>query len=126
MGFGRPFVKITPERTAVAVLVAGFAIGTATHTLQLVTRGWVVFEAAPLWLNAYWTLLTLLDALAILLLLTSRRAGLALGLAIMTSNVIINSYALYRLELPVATWALQSQALFGGFLLGVMGFLWRR
>lgn len=107
-----PIVKITLERTAVAVLVAGFAIGTATHTLQLVTRGWVVFEDAPTWMNAYWTLLTFLDPLAILLLLTSRRAGLALGLAIMASNVTINSYTLYGLELPIATWALQSQALF--------------
>ena len=119
-------MKITLERTAVAVLAAGFAIGTVTHTLQLVTRGWVVFDAAPTWMNVYWTSLTFLDPLAIMLLLISRRAGLALGLSIMASNVTINSYALYGLELPFATWALQSQALFGGFLLGAIGFLWRR
>lgn len=35
------------ERLVVGVLVAGFAIGTTTHTLQLVNRGWVVFTAAP-------------------------------------------------------------------------------
>jgi hypothetical protein len=119
-------VKITFERLAVAVLVAGFAIGTVTHTLQLVTRGWVVFDAVPKWMNIYWTSLTFLDPLAAVLLLTSRRAGLALGLSIMVSDVAINSYALYGLNSPIAIWALQSQTLFGGFLLGAVGYLWHR
>lgn len=35
------------ERTVVAVLVAGFMIGTLTHTLHLVTVGWIVFDHAP-------------------------------------------------------------------------------
>lgn len=119
-------MTIALERIAVSVLIVGFAIGTATHTLQLLTRGWVVFNAAPMWMNAYWTSLTFFDPLAVVLLLFSRHAGLVLGLAIMSSNVIINSYAFYGLNLPFATWALQSQALFGGFLVGVIGFLWRR
>lgn len=118
-------MKITLERTVVAVLAAGFAIGTTTHTFQLVTGGWMVFDTAPTWMNVYWTSLTFLDALTVMLLFISPRAGLALGLSIMVSNLTINSYALYGLGLPIAVWALQSQALFGGFLLGVIGFLWR-
>lgn len=118
-------MRITVERLILAVLVAGFAIGMLTHTLQLVNGGWVVFQAAHTWMNVYWTALTFLDPLAAVLLLRSRRAGLALGLAIMVSDVAVNSYALYGLGLPFAFWALQSQTLFFGFLLGAAGFLWR-
>lgn len=119
-------MTIMTERLILAVLVAGFAVGTTTHTLQLVNNGWVVFSAAPVWMNVYWTVLTFLDPLAIVLLLRLRRADLVLGLAIMLSDVAVNSYALYTLELPFAFWALQSQTLFAGFLFGAVGFLWRR
>ncbi len=114
------------ERLVTWVLVAGFALGTATHTLQLVSRGWVVFAAAPVWMNIYWTVLTFLDPLAALLLIRARRAGLSLALAIMVSDVAVNSYALYGLGLPFAVWALQLRTLFFGFLLGAAGFLWRQ
>lgn len=117
-------MRAAVERLAIGVLVAGFAIGTTTHTVQLVTRGWVVFTAAPVWMNVYWTALTFLDPLAAVLLLRSRRAGLVLALAIMLSDVAINSYALHGLGLHFAFWALQAQTLFLGFLLGVVGFLW--
>jgi len=114
------------ERLIVGVLVAGFAIGTTTHTLQLVNRGWVVFAAAPVWMNVYWTALTFLDPLAAVLLIRARRAGLALALAIMVSDVAVNSHALHGLGLPFAVWALQLQTLFFGFLLGAAGFLWEK
>ena len=120
-----PSVRTTVERLVICVLVAGFATGTTTHTLQLAFRGWVVFVAAPGWMNAYWTALTFLDPLAAVLLIQSRRAGLALALAIMASDVAVNSYALYGLGLPFGFWALQLQTLFFGFLLGAAGFLWR-
>jgi len=119
-------VRLAVERLAVGVLVAGFAIGTTTHTLQLVNRGWVVFASAPVWMNAYWTALTFLDPLAAVLLIRARRAGLVLALAIMVSDVTVNSYALHGLGLPFAVWALQIQTLFLGFLVGAAGFLWRK
>ncbi len=119
-------MTVAVERLVVGALVAGFAIGTATHTLQLVSRGWVVFASAPVWMNVYWTALTLLDPLAAVLLICARRAGLLLALAIMVSDVAVNSYALYGLGLPLAVWALQLQNLFLGFLLGAAGFLWTR
>lgn len=115
----------TIERTVVCVLVAGFAIGTTTHTLHLANVGWVVFDDAPVWMNVYWTALTALDPLAAVLLLYRRRVGLELGAAIILSDVGINSYALYGLGLPFGFLSLQLQTLFCGFLLGAAGFLVR-
>ena len=67
----------TIERIAIAVLVAGFAIGTTTHTLHLINVGWIVFDNAPTWMNVYWTALTALDPLAAVLLIWRRPVGLA-------------------------------------------------
>jgi peptidoglycan/LPS O-acetylase OafA/YrhL len=117
-------MRLAVERVVVGVSVVGFVIGTSTHLLQLVNRGWVVFAAAPTWMNVYWTSLTFLDPLAAMLLLRARRAGLILAVAIMLSDVAVNSHALYGLNLPFAIWALQLQTLFCGFLLGAIGFLW--
>jgi len=114
------------ERTVIAVLVAGFAIGTTTHTLHLINVGWIVFDDAPTWMNVYWTALTALDPLAAVLLIYRRPIGLALGAAIILSDVAINSYALYGLGLPFGFLSLQLQTLFCGFLLGAAGILTRR
>lgn len=116
----------TIERIAIAVLVAGFAIGTTTHTLHLINVGWIVFDNAPTWMNVYWTALTALDPLAAVLLIWRRPVGLALGAAIILSDVGINSYALYGLGLPFGFLSLQLQTLFCGFLLGAAGFLTTR
>ena len=105
------------ERAAIGVLVASFAIGTVTHTLHLVNVGWIVFDDAPIWMNVYWTAV---------LLICRRQIGLALGAAIILSDVGINGYALYGLGLPFGFLSLQLQALFCGFLLGAAGFLWRK
>jgi len=115
--------RLAVERTIVGVLVAGFAIGTTTHVMHLVTAGWIVFDAAPTWMNVYWTALTALDPLAAVLLLSARRWGLALGAAIIVTDVVINSYALYGLNLPFGFLSLQLQTLFCGILLGAIGFL---
>lgn len=111
------------ERVAVGVLVTGFAIGTVTHVLHLFTAGWIVFADAPVWMNVYWTALTALDPLAAALLLYRRPVGLALGAAIILSDVATNSYALYELGLPFGFLSLQLQTLFCGFLIGVAGLL---
>lgn len=111
------------ERIMIGVLVGGFAVGAVTHSLHLVNVGWVVFDDAPTWMNVYWTALTALDPLAAVLLIWKRPVGLALGAAIILSDVAINSYALYGLALPFGLLSLQLQTLFCGFLLGTVGFL---
>ena len=115
--------RIAVDRIVVGVLVAGFTIGTLTHILHLVNVGWIVFDDAPNWMNVYWTALTALDPLAAALLVYRRSIGLALGAAIILSDVAINSYALYGLALPFGFLSLQLQTLFCGFLLGAGGFL---
>jgi len=115
--------RIVVERVTLGVLTAGFIIGTITHVLHLVTAGWIVFDAAPTWMNVYWTGLTLLDPLAAVLIVAARRIGLALGAAIIVSDVAINSYGLYALGLPFGFLSVQLQTLFCGFLLGACGFL---
>lgn len=61
--------RVTIERIVVGMLVAGFAIGTLTHTLPLVNIGWIAFDGAPVWVNVYWTALPALDPLAAALLI---------------------------------------------------------
>ena len=114
------------SRFALATLVGGFAIGTFTHSATLIDAGWLPYRSAPLWMNVYWTALTFLDPLAAALLVVRRRVGLILAIAIMVSDVAINSYAAYGMRLKFIAGPLQLQTLFGGFLLGAAGFLWRR
>lgn len=97
------------DRAAIGVLVAGVAIGTVTHTLHLVNVGWIVFDDAPIWMNVYWTALTALDPLAAVLLIYCRQIGLALGAAIILSDVGINGYALYGLGLSFGFLSIQLQ-----------------
>lgn len=47
-----------------------------------------MFDDAPTWMNVYWTTLTALDPLAAVLLIRRRSAGLALGAAIILSDVL--------------------------------------
>jgi hypothetical protein len=117
---GRDAPRPAVERLIVAVLIIGFAIGTLTHARRLLTAGWVAIPTAPAWMNVYWTALTVLNPFAAVLLLRWRRAGLVLAIAIMLSDVAINTYALHGLRLPSV---LQAQTLFCGFLLGAAGFL---
>lgn len=115
--------RVAVERIVVGVLVAGFAIGTLTHVLALLNRGWTVNSSAPVWMNVYWTSLTFLDPLAALLLLRSRRTGLMLASAIMLSDVAINTYASYLFGFTGVPFQVQLQTVFLGFLLGAVGFL---
>jgi hypothetical protein len=71
--------------------IIGFAIGTTTHTMDLVKGGFLPYNNAPLWKNIYWTSLTLLDFLAIILILNSVVPALILSNLIIISDVIINS-----------------------------------
>lgn len=119
-------MRVTIERVAIGILIAGFAIGTTTHVLALLNRGWMVNPSAPVWMNVYWTALTFLDSLAVVLLLRSRRAGLVLALAIMLSDVAINTYVSHLFGFDGVPFQVQLQTVFLGFVLGAAGFLWRK
>lgn len=76
-----------------AILVAGFAVGTLTHARDVLLYGWAPERGAPLPVELYWTSLTVVDALTILLLFVRPRLGLWLAIAVMVSDVAVNSYA---------------------------------
>jgi len=91
-------------------------------TICLVIGGAV--HVAPLPVNVYWTSLAALDLLAAFLLWRRRRFGLTLTVAIMLSDVAVNSYVTYGLNLAASFAPLQLQTLFLGFVFGSIGFLW--
>lgn len=115
------------ERFALAVLIAGFAFGAATHGLDFVRFGFAPYRFGPPALNLFWNALVLLDAAVVALLLFGwRRAGLMLGAGILMLDVAANSYAWAALGLDEFATAVPLQAAFLGFLLGAAGFLWPR
>lgn len=80
--------------TAKAVFVVYtvcFLVGTYTHVAGLVQRGFLAFPV-PLAIGIYWDALALLDPLAAVLLWWRPKAGIRLALAIMASDVCINTY----------------------------------
>ncbi|MBV7256459.1 hypothetical protein KCG44_06625 [Pacificimonas sp. WHA3] len=95
-------------------------MGTYTHIADLITGGWLPYRYAPAGMNAYWTALTCLDPLAILLLWTRRRWGVALTLIIMLSDVPVNLYATLTLwdVPPLENTGLLLQSAFLIFVLG--------
>jgi hypothetical protein len=112
-------------RIAIGIYVACFAIGTLNHGRDFLARGWRPYAHAPPPIEAFWTALIGLDAAAVaLLLLGRRRAGLLLAVGIMTADVAVNTYASLDPRLPMIPAALLGQAVFLGFVLGSVGFLW--
>lgn len=115
------------ERVALGVIVGGFAIGCFTHAMDFWWFGWAPYRFGPPVANAFWNSLVVLDAAVIVLLARGRRrAGLVLACAVMLGDVAANSYAWGVLGLSAFAPALVAQTGFLGFLLGSVGFLWRR
>ena len=107
------------------VYTTAFLIGMSTHLLAILNGWW--FPHHP-FLNAYWTSLAFLDPLVVLLLFRSPRAGLLLALAVMLTDVIINSLATYLYPDASGQYSIdyrvQLQTAFLGFVLGSAPFLW--
>ena len=105
-----------PVRVIFALCLAVASIG---HINDLWQHGWFPYRFAPLPLNVYWTALAFLDASAALLLLARPRAGLALTLLVIVSDVAVNLFARFYLGLRLQTFALSLQVLFFVAVVGV-------
>jgi hypothetical protein len=70
--------------------IAGFLVGTTTHTIDLIAGGLDVYAGYPDGVRLYWVSLTALDPLTVVLIALRRRAGVVLGVAVMVSDVTIN------------------------------------
>jgi hypothetical protein len=75
---------------AVPVYVGAFAVATICHVLDIVRGGWLPYTKYALGLNVFWTSLTFLDPVAIVLLVKRRRVGLVLALLIISVDVAVN------------------------------------
>jgi hypothetical protein len=100
------------DRAVLLAFSVCLAAACAVHVFDLWRHGWLPYRFAPLPLNAYWTALTLLDALAAVLLLCQPRAGLVLALLIIVSDVAINLFARFQLRLRLHPLMLSLQVLF--------------
>jgi hypothetical protein len=78
------------QRAILLAYVCAFAVGTACHLLDIARGGWLPYRKYSPGLNVFWTSLTFLDPLAILLLMYRVRAGLCLALLIITADVLVN------------------------------------
>lgn len=114
------------DRAVVLLVILCLTIGAATHIYDNIIFGFLPYRFAPTWINIYWTSLSFVDLLAVYFLLRIRKVGVLLTLAIMLSNVIINSLAYYSLNVISDPLPLQLQTLFFGFCLGSSPWLIKR
>lgn len=105
-----------------------FLWGTKNHVLDIWNAGFLPYTYAPLAFNIYWTSLTLLDPLAIILLCRFPYHGMALAVLIMLSDIAVNLYATYSfLNTDIfSDGSLQLQILFGIFLFLTVPIAWKR
>ncbi|MDV6326712.1 hypothetical protein Q5L94_01480 [Idiomarina sp. Sol25] len=114
------------NKILIFILCICFLIGGVIHLYDNIAFGVLPYNFAPLWMNVYWTLLGVLDLLIVYLLIYRLRTGLTLGLLVMLSDVVINSYAYYILAIFTEAYALQLQSLFLGFTIAASIALWKR
>lgn len=107
-----------------AIYVLCLAGASYNHASIVIEHGiqWS-YGGMPLAVRIFWTALTALDPLAIVLLLTLPRAGLLLTAAIMLSDVAVNCWVAAHYG---ADWyALGAQSLFLLFVLATGSVAWR-
>ncbi|MFC4291019.1 hypothetical protein ACFOWX_01140 [Sphingorhabdus arenilitoris] len=93
-----------------------FLVGASTHARDIWAGGWLPYDYAPLAVNFFWTLLLPLDLLAALILWAKPKLGASLGLAIMISDVAVNSWMQFALGISMG-YALWLQIAFLLFIL---------
>lgn len=110
-------------RLACILCLAGAALN---HAADVWRGGWLPYGYAPLWLNAFWTSLTILDPLAATLLWRRSPGGVWLLLGIMLTDVTVNlRFSLHLGSTLEDSAALLAQILFLGFVLGAASTLLR-
>jgi len=106
----------------------GFLVATVNHVRDIWYGGFLPYSYAPLAFNVYWTSLTLLDPLAIILLCYFPHQGMMLAVLIMASDIPINLYVTYAYwdSDIYSNWLLYGQILFGIFLFATVPIAWKR
>jgi hypothetical protein len=78
-------------RLVLIVYSVGFLIGTFTHISHIIHHG-ILVHPVPLAISIYWDALTLLDPLTAIVLWWKPQLGIKLALAIMVSDISLNTY----------------------------------
>jgi len=107
-------------RVLYAVCMAGAAWNHARAVFQH-GLGWD-YGGVPPFVSAFWTSLTFLDALAVVLLLARPRAGVALTALIIVCDVIVNTCVGLAYGFDAASFA--AQCVFLVFVLGTVQLTW--
>jgi hypothetical protein len=98
-------------------------VGASTHVLTLLRRGWGWnYGGMPPVSVVFWTSLTFLDPLAVVLLFLRPRPGVSLTLAIMVTDAADNAWIIATYG--GAAWAVAAQAPFLAFVLATMRLAW--
>jgi hypothetical protein len=112
----------SPQRLRLVrwVYAIGFLAGTYTHARAILTHG-LLATPVPFAIGLYWDTLTLLDPLTVLLLWWKPKLGLWLAVAIMLSDISVNTwvYVAGYFGAPMAhlvPLSLLEQSLFGLFV----------
>ena len=102
--------------------------GTKNHIIDIWNGGFLPYTYAPMGFNVYWTSLTFLDPLAIILLCFLPYYGLVLAVFIMVSDIAVNLYATYTFcnSDIFSDGTLQAQILFGIFLFLTVPIAWKK
>ena len=81
------------------------------------------YGGLPVFVCVFWTALTFVDALGVILLLSKPILGLGLTTAIIVSDVVINAWVGMNYGFDVASFS--AQALFLVFVMSTVGNAWR-
>jgi len=110
-----------PIRLVYAVCLAG---ATYNHARIVAVHGlaWD-YGGLPGFVCVFWTALTFIDALGVVLLMTLPMPGLALTAAIIVCDVLVNAWVGMAYGFDIAAFA--AQALFLVFVMATIGIAWR-
>ena len=81
------------------------------------------YGGLPVFVCVFWTALTFVDALAVILLMTKPRLGLGLATAIIVCDVMINAWVGVSYGFDIASFV--AQALFLLFVMSTVRIAWR-
>lgn len=117
-------IRLSPYsiRLIYALCLAGATVNHAWTTLQH-GLSWD-YGGLPLFVYIFWTALTFFDPLAITLLLTKPRAGVALTAAIIASDVVVNGWV--GANYGIDAMAFSAQFAFLVFVVATVRIAWRR
>lgn len=98
-------------------------MGTSTHVLDLLLGGLAAYEGFPTGVRLFWTALTVLDPVAVVLLVLRRRAGIVVAIAVMIADVTVN-WTVFATVGGLSLYGVLSQSAFAAVILLTARPLW--